>query len=155
MPIAPDPAVAAERIMDTKDFDFWQDHSLHYLEMAFRKDKRKILENPDGYGKRTGACGDAVEMYITVRKKRIQEVSYNANGCLNTHACANTIAFLAAGKTVDEAWEITSENVTDYLETLPAAEVHCAELAVGAFYLALSNYRELQHSPWKKLYQKR
>jgi len=155
MPIAPDLAVAAGKIMATRDFDFWQDHSLHYLEMAFRNDKQKILENPDGYGKRTGACGDTVEMSIIVRNERIQEVSYQTNGCLNTHACANTIAFLAEGKPVDEAWEITPESVTDYLETLPAAEVHCAELVVGALYLALSNYRDLKHSPWKKLYQKR
>jgi len=139
--------------MSKKDFDFWQDHSLHYLEMAFRTDKREIIKNHDGYGKKRGVCSDTVEMFIRVRDKRIQSVSFMTDGCLNTNACANTVAFLAEGKNIDDAWEITPEKVADYLETLPTEEIHCAELAVGAFYLALANFGELEKSPWKKLYQ--
>jgi nitrogen fixation NifU-like protein len=48
--------------MEQKKFDFWQDHSRRYREMAFRQDRRNIIEQPDGYGKRTGECGDTVEM---------------------------------------------------------------------------------------------
>lgn len=48
--------------MEQKKFDFWQDHSRHYFEMAFGRDRREIIEHPDGYGKRTGDCGDTVEM---------------------------------------------------------------------------------------------
>ncbi len=140
--------------MGKKDFDFWQDHSLHYLEMAFRTDKRDVLDNPDGYGKRKGECGDTVEMFIKVRDKRIQSVSFMTNGCLNTNACANAVALLAEGKNINKAWEITPENVAGYLETLLPKEMHCAELAVGAFYLALANFGELKKSPWKKLYQR-
>jgi hypothetical protein len=33
--------------MDQKKFDFWQDHSLHYLEMAFRNDRREIVKHPE------------------------------------------------------------------------------------------------------------
>ena len=139
--------------MEEKEFNFWQDHSLHYLEMAFRTDKREILKNPDGYGKRTGECGDTVEIFLTVRMGRIKSVSFDTDGCMNTNACANTVAYLAEGKSIGQAWEITPENVIDYLETLPSEAVHCAELAVGAFYLALANYRELKQAPWKKLYQ--
>jgi len=39
------------------------------------------------------------------------------------------------------------------LETLPPDHFHCAELAVGAFYLALAHLRDNQKSPWKKLYR--
>jgi len=28
-----------------EQFDFWQDHSMHYLEMAYRRDKRGRLES--------------------------------------------------------------------------------------------------------------
>jgi len=41
-----------------------QEHSMFYLEMAFRNDRRGIIANPDGYGKRTGDCADTVEIYI-------------------------------------------------------------------------------------------
>ncbi len=82
----------------------------------------------------------------------IKHVSFVVEGCRNTHACANTVAYLAEGKEIDDAWEITPENVIQFLETLPKQNHHCAELAVGAFYLALSNYQENKRSSWKKLY---
>jgi nitrogen fixation NifU-like protein len=141
--------------MEPKKFDFWQDHSAHYLEMAFRTDRREVIKQPDGYGKRTGGCGDTVEMYLTVCKDRIQSVSFETNGCLSTSACANTVAKLAEGKRVEEAWRIIPEDVVDYLETLPPQNTHCAELAVGAFYLALRNYQEFKRDSWKKLYREK
>ena len=139
--------------MEKNGFDFWKDHSLHYLEMAFRTDKREIIKNPDGYGKITGTCGDTVAIFLTVRGGCIQSISYDTDGCINTNACCNKVARLVEGKTIKEAWQITPDNVLDYLETLPPENTHCAELVVGAFYLALANYNELKKAPWKKLYQ--
>ncbi len=139
--------------MDKKEFDFWQDHSVNYLEMALATDKREKIQNPDGYGKRTGECGDTIEIFLIVKNDQIHLVSFDTDGCMNTTACANTVAKLAEEKTIDQAWEITPEDVINFLETLPSNETHCAELAVGAFYLALTNYRELQRAPWKKLYK--
>lgn len=129
--------------MTEKKFDFWRDHSLHYLEMAFRHDRRERLQNPDGYGKRTGECGDTVEMFLCLKSGRIQSVSFDSNGCINTNACANTVSHLAEDKTIEEAWEIAPDNVIEFLETLPEENYHCAELAVGALYVALTNYQDL------------
>ena len=86
--------------MEPNKFDFWQGHSLHYLEMAFRNDRRQRVAHPDGYGKRIGECGDTVEMYLSIGNGRIRSVSYETNGCMNTNACANTVA----------DWRITSFN---------------------------------------------
>ena len=140
--------------MNEKKFDFWQAHSLQYLEMAFRSDRRGTIAHPDGYGKRTGDCADTVEMYLSIRNGRIQSVSYETNGCLNTNACANTVAELIEGKDVEAAWELTPEDVIEYLKTLPSENTHCAELAVGALYLALRNFQENQREPWKKVYSR-
>ena len=137
-----------------EDFNFWQDHSDHFLEMAFRTDKCEIASHPDGYGKNTGVCGDTVEIFLTIINDRIKWVSFNTDGCINTRACANTIAMMTEGKTVREAWEATAEKVICYLETLPPEFEHCAELAVGALYRALTDYRRVKKDPWKKLYQK-
>jgi nitrogen fixation NifU-like protein len=139
--------------MEQKNFVIWQDHSRHYLEMANRNDRRERVAHPDGYGKRTGECGDTVEMYLSIREGRIRSVSYETNGCMNTNACANTVAELVEGRKVEDAWEIAPEDVVAYLETLPPQNTHCAELAVGALYLALTNWQELQLRPWKKLFQ--
>jgi nitrogen fixation NifU-like protein len=140
--------------MAERKFDFWRDHSLNYLQMAFGYDRRERLQNPDAYGRRTGECGDTVEMFMCTNNGCIQSVSFDTNGCINTNACANTVSHLTEGKTIDEGWEITPEDVIEFLETLPEGNYHCAELAVGAFYVALANYQELQRNSWKKPYQK-
>lgn len=125
-----------------KKFNFWQDHSIHYLEMAYKTDKIEWIENPDGHGTRTGECGDTIDMFLNIKNDLIQTVSFAVNGCINTIACANTVALFAEGKTLSQAWKITVKNVVDYLETLPSENTHCAELAVGALYLALSDYSQ-------------
>ena len=140
--------------MTVNKFDFWQDNSINYLEMAFRHERRERMQNPDGYGKRTGECGDTVEVFLTIETGRIQTISFDTDGCINTNACANTVSLLAEGKTIEEAWKITPEDVIDFLETLPKENYHCADLAVGAFYMALVNYQELHRNSWKKSYQR-
>jgi nitrogen fixation NifU-like protein len=139
--------------MEKEQPDFWQEHSLHYLEMAFRTDRQERITQPDGYGKKTGVCGDTVEMFLSMNGDILDTISFDVNGCMNTNACANTVAHLTEGKRLDEAWEITPEDVARYLETLPEDHLHCAELAVGAFYLALSSSQETRKHPWKKLYR--
>jgi nitrogen fixation protein NifU and related proteins len=133
--------------------DFWQDHSITFLEMAFRTDRRERLENPDGYGKKTGDCGDTVEFFIKVDGDRIGTLSYDINGCLNTNACCNAVISLIEGKSVDAAWEIAPEKVAGFLESLPDDHFHCAELVVGTLYLALADTRENRRCPWKKMYR--
>ncbi len=125
-----------------KDFNFWQDHSLEYLEMALNRDYQERLENPDGYGKRTGECGDTIEFFLMQKNGIIESISYDIDGCRNTNACANTIVRLAMGKSLKEAWDITYDDILNYLKTVPKNEHHCAELAIGAFYLALTDLAE-------------
>lgn len=121
------------------EFDFWSDHSLEYLEMALRQDYRERIDNPDGHGKRTGECSDTVEFFLMQTNGVLTTVAYDIDGCMNTNACANTVVEMAMGKSIDSAWEISEQDVLGYLKTLPAHDTHCAELAVGAFYLALKN----------------
>ena len=128
-------------------------HSRHYLEMALRRDKQERLNDPDACGKRTGDCGDTIEFFLSIRDDKIYRTLFDADGCMNTCACANTVSELSEGKTISEAWEINAEDIIEFLETLPPDEHHCAELAIGAFYLALRDYENLKRSPWKKAYQ--
>ena len=134
--------------------DFWQDHSLRYLEMAFRTDRRERLAQPDGYGQKTGDCGDTIAFYLTLDGECIKAIGYEGQGCLNTNACANAVIHLVEGRSLAEAWELTPEQVATFLESLAPDHFHCAELAVGALYLALANAGELNRSSWKKAYLK-
>lgn len=133
--------------------DLLKGHSLHYIEMGLRMDRHRRPEQYDGYGKRVGDCKDTIEVFIVVKEDIVHSVWFEVQGCMNTVACANTVAHLVEGKNVGEAWEVSPEAVAEFLETLPTDHFHCAELAVGAFYLALTNYQELKRNSWKKLYQ--
>lgn len=119
--------------------DFFQTHSLNYIEMALSTDRMEQINHPDGYSIKKGQCGDTVEFFLTGNKDKIESVAFMVHGCMNTVACSNTVAHFSMGKSTEKAWDITPEQVIDFLETLPADHHHCAELAVGAFYLALSD----------------
>jgi nitrogen fixation protein NifU and related proteins len=140
--------------MTNETFDFWQDHSLKYLEMALKSDRMEPLDDPDGEGRHTGACGDTVAMFLKLRGTIIAQVAFQVQGCMNTVACANAVAELIEEKPIEEAWELTPERIMNFLETLPDSHHHCAELAVGALYRALADVRSKQREPWKKKYQK-
>jgi len=118
---------------------FFNHHSLKYIEMALKTDHIERINNPDGYGKRVGDCGDTIEFFLIWDKPILKSVSFFVQGCLNTTACCNTVVNMVEGNTIDMAWEILPEQVIDFLESLPEDHNHCAELAVGAFYLALNN----------------
>lgn len=133
--------------------DFWQSHSLKYLECAFRCDRQETVHRADGHGAKTGDCGDTVEFFIDMNGDRLQAISYAVNGCMNTNACANAVIDLAEQRKIDEAWEITPDEVDAYLESLPKDHFHCAELAVGAFYLALADAKRNLKDGWKKAYR--
>jgi len=140
--------------MTKEPFDFWQDHSLKYLEMALKSDRMEPLDDPDGQGRHTGDCGDTVTVFLKLRGKAVAQAAFQVQGCMNTVACANAVAELIEGRPIEEAWELTPERVIAFLETLPKAHYHCAELAVGALYRALADVRSKQREPWKKKYQK-
>jgi nitrogen fixation protein NifU and related proteins len=55
-------------------------------------------------------------------------------------------------KTPAQAWKITPDDIADSLETLSEESYHCAELAAGALYQALTRYQTINQNPWKKSY---
>jgi nitrogen fixation NifU-like protein len=141
--------------MEKTTHNSFQDHSENFQNMVSRVERYGELDKPDGYGKRTGDCGDTIEMYLSVQAGQIRMVTFRVEGCANTVACGNTVSFLMEGRTLTDGWRLTPENVSDYLESLPPDHFHCAELAVGAFYKALTDYNRRQKELWKNDYPQR
>ena len=88
-----------------------------------------------------------------IQDNNIQSISYAHTGCLNTNACANAVAEMVEGHTVNAAWALKPEMVAAFLQSLPADHFHCAELAVGAFYKALADYQQKGAQDWKAAYR--
>lgn len=141
--------------MDQATMNFWQNHSLSFLEMATRTDRRQVLQNADGHGKLSRECGDTVEIFLAVRNGRIQSAAFETNGCVYALVCANATVCLAEGKTLEEALALTPEMVVAYLETLPPEETHCAEQAIQVLRLAILDARATEGQPWRKFYPRR
>jgi nitrogen fixation NifU-like protein len=135
--------------------DFWQEHSLTFLEMAFRTDRQKRPAQPSGVGHNVGTCRDSITMFVEIRGDVLRAVTYEMDGCLHTNACANAVAEIAENQDLDTAWKITPEMVAHYLQTLPEDHFHCAELAVGAFYKALTDYRQNGRKDWQASYRRK
>jgi nitrogen fixation NifU-like protein len=49
---------------------------------------------------------------------------------------------MAKGKTLDDAYKITRQDVADELDGLPPIKMHCSNLAADALQAAIRNYRE-------------
>ncbi|MDA8135352.1 MAG: iron-sulfur cluster assembly scaffold protein [Desulfobacteraceae bacterium] len=119
--------------------DFWNQHSLEFLEMAMKRDYQEKVISCDGYGRKTRECGDTIEFFINRNGDRLEIISYDLKGCLFSHACANTIIFLALHKSMEEAKQIKAEDIVTFLKTLPKEEEHCAGHALSAFQAALED----------------
>lgn len=116
------------------------DYSERFTFMASNQERFGMLDTPDGYGIKRGDCGDIVEIYLAVQGGQVEKVMFQIAGCLNTFACANTVSHLAEGRLVSDCWDLMPDDVIAFLESLPEDHHHCAELAVGTFYLALNDY---------------
>jgi nitrogen fixation NifU-like protein len=106
------------------------------------------IEDADGFG-RVGnpVCGDLMFMYIKVGKNEdgeeiIDNIKFKTFGCGSAVATSSMITEMAIGKTLDDAFKITRQDVADELEGLPPIKMHCSNLAADALQAAIRNYRD-------------
>ena len=101
------------------------------------------IEEADGVGTvGNPVCGDMMSIYIKVKDDRIDDVKFKTFGCGAAIATTSMTTELAKGKTLDEAMEITRQDVADELGGLPPVKMHCSNLAADALHEAVKNYRE-------------
>jgi nitrogen fixation NifU-like protein len=96
-----------------------------------------ILEEADAYASTTGACGDTIEMWVSVRDGMITDIRFMTDGCGPTIACASYVTQCARHKSISEALRIAWKAVDDYFDGLPRENKHCAKLAVDALAATL------------------
>ncbi len=98
------------------------------------------MENPDGYARVTGKCGDTMEIFLRFEDDRVKDASFLTDGCGSSAVCGSFAAEMAIGKTPDELIEITGDTILEKLGGLPKEEEHCAFLAGETLQEALSDY---------------
>lgn len=89
------------------------------------------LENP--------ACGDVLELTLKLEGKRIAEIRFRTKGCVPAMACGSAITELAKGKTVEEARQISREELLQKVGGVPEASSHACHLALDTLAALLRN----------------
>lgn len=105
------------------------------------------IENADGIGKvGNPQCGDVMFIYIKVgenaqKKEYIEDIKFKTLGCAAAIASSSVTTELAKGKTLDEAYEMTKDDINNALGKLPAPKYHCSILAEEGIKKAIEDYR--------------
>ncbi len=86
-------------------------------------------------------CGDALTIYIKVENHVITDISFLVYGCAAAIATSSMTTELAKGKTLEEAYRMTEEDIVSALGGLPNDKLHCSVLGPGALKKAIDNYR--------------
>jgi len=98
------------------------------------------IDNPDGYGRVTGSCGDTMQIFLKFENDRISEASFQTDGCGSSAVCGSFAAEMALGKNPEEITEITGEKILGKLGGLPKEDEHCAFLSAETLQDALHEY---------------
>ncbi len=91
-------------------------------------------------------CGDLMYIYIKVDEKNgkevIKDISFQTFGCAAAIATSSMVTELAKGKSLEDASNISRDDVADSLDGLPPIKLHCSNLAADALKDAIKNYLE-------------
>ena len=101
------------------------------------------LENADAVGTVGNAdCGDMLRMWVKFKeqdgKRVIDKATFQTFGCETAIAVASLATELIAGKTAEEALNLSGEELSAPLGPLPPLKIHCAQLVEGALRSALA-----------------
>ena len=103
-------------------------------EKKFNYDAMGLVGNP--------ICGDQMKMFIKVKDDKIVDIRWKTYGCASAIASTSALSEIAKGKTLDEALNITAEDIDNYLGKLPKHKFHCSILGHDALKDAINNYRK-------------
>jgi nitrogen fixation NifU-like protein len=56
-------------------------------------------------------CGDITKFWIRVSKSKITNAKYRTQGCAASIACGSVLTDLVKGKTIEEALQITKDDI--------------------------------------------
>ena len=116
-----------------------KDHFMHPRNLLlddekFQADGRGVIGNIK--------CGDEMVVAIKVDREKnvIAECKWKTYGCASAIASTSVLSELAIGKTLDEAYKLSSQDIAKALGGLPEHKIHCSVLGDKALRAAIDDY---------------
>lgn len=105
------------------------------------------IKNPDGVGRAGNPiCGDTMELFIKIGKKKgreiISKIKFHTLGCAAAIASSDIICEKVKGMTISQAEKINFKDILKDLGNLPPVKVHCSVLATQALKEAIKDYQK-------------
>jgi len=86
-------------------------------------------------------CGDIMEVFLRIDGDKITDAKFRTFGCGSAIATTSMTTEMVVGMTLDDAMELTRNDVADELDGLPPIKMHCSNLAADALHDAITSFR--------------
>ncbi len=99
------------------------------------------ISNPDAVAEVSNpVCGDVMRLWVKVAEGKIQDAKFKAQGCSAAIATSSFATEMLIGMGIEDARQITREQIVEALGGLPASKIHCSVLASDAIKAVLKGF---------------